>query len=213
LKNFIKYLFSDKDAKPYWIAYYTSIGLLYLFFFVSGRGERESVELSVFGIAINLLLLFVFFFYYSYSYYYYRLQGKFIKMYSENIDLNSLIEINVGIIPESYFITAPKSNFVGKINPKEKRTKVRICRIKNQFIILGHTYHFGVFKQHIRPLTFTVDKKELPEKLTYTKFIDNGTIEYKDNQLQIINNTPIYGVKGIIFKEWKDYIKIKNNCP
>jgi hypothetical protein len=199
LFKYIKYLFSDKKAKIYWSVYYTVLIALLIPVVIFGNFLFVLREMSVFNIFTNVFLYFSFILFYSYSYYFYRLQEKVLSLYPQGTSKEILVEIT----EESYNIRTIANHDI-TINPRKKVQRFKFLKLDKQYILLGQIYHFGIFRQHIRPLTFTVEKNSTAKSPPHCKIIANELIEIKDNKLVIKNRKSSYGIMSIEIAHWKE---------
>ena len=203
--NYFTYLFSDKKALKYWLLLliivitYAGIGIL---------ANYEGRNTNWISIIFNFVfILFLFFGFYSTTYLNYLKRNRFLKFYSHLIDQNSFRKCEVLLFNSTYYVTAIKTNFAGKIKPKPKFETFETFRIDDKIGILGYTYDLGVFKRHIPPILVDIKNYENSTEYKYAKTPKISSINWNENDMEIIFERSVYGIDKIKLIGWKNDMK------
>jgi hypothetical protein len=208
--NYFQYLFSDRKGRTYWIIYYS---VLFLILFVNSlmyasqlkhiKNPIESVNFSIFDLIFYFFIFFAFPLFYSFSFIKYSKQQRFLKKYSSLITDNSIRSVSVVINQGNYQMTALKSNRFVTINPAPKIDTFTIAEIEDNLVILGQCYTFGVFREHLRPLLINLGDKKKIVDYEFAKIANDYTISVKENDLEVDFKKPIFDIKKLKIKDWK----------
>jgi hypothetical protein len=203
--NYIKYLFSDKKALPYWGFLYFCIFNIYTIGIIVGIKSNQPFEMDPIGALINLFILFSFILYYTPGYINHLRQAKFIKKYSTLIENNSIKETDVEIFIASYHVTALRTSYYAKINPKSRHEIFTTFIIENKIGILGYGYDFGILRRDACPIVIDTDSNT--KKYSFAKTPRISSINWTGDDMEILFERPVFGLTKIKLIGWKHDMK------
>ena len=213
--NYFRYMFSDKKAHTFWIIYYTilllAVGLNLIlnenYNRLNYRYNTDIISLTFNAIIISIVV-FAYPLYYSYSYFLFKIQQDFLKKYSNIIKDNSIRKVKVELLQRSYSINAAKTTYSAKINPKQIFDEFTIAELDNHLLILGQTYGFGIFRQHLRPIILSLDNGNISDKYRPAWIPEKYDIVKEGNDLIVNFSEKRFDIKVIRIRDWR-----KNNYP
>jgi hypothetical protein len=202
--TYFKYIFSDKKSMPYWIILFFII-FIYTFVSVIANYEiRKPDWLSIYDFLHPFLVIVVFLGFYSVGYANLKGQEMFLKKYSNLIDKKSIKETNIVLFRESYTVKPLRHNYNAKINPKPKKDIFTTFLIENNVGLLGHTYDFGVFKRHLKPIIISLDENKFIKQYESSKIPRVALINHLDNDIEITFEESVFGIRKIRLNNWKE---------
>ena len=202
--NYFKYIFSDKKANTYWAIFYILIALPFLLgFFIDFGKDGRLDEFRPEDLLLYIFYTLAFFMFYSIGYFNLRRQEKFINTYLPHVDNLSKLDREVEIFRNSYTVTGIKTNFEGRIKPKPKRDIFKVFELDNLIVLIGKTYDFGVFRREICPIVIDINNYENPIKYRYAINPKISTANWIDNDLEIIFERSVYGIRKVKLFNWK----------
>ena len=204
--DYLNYIFSDKKAFKFWIPFYAFI-FLYIGIFVVGyfKGEMTNVDpfeiiYPIFFLSFSFISFFVF---YTTGYINLNKQEKFLKEYSNQIDKDSIKKREVVIYRSSY--TVPTDRMPGRatIKPKSKLDIFTVFEMENKIVLFGRTYDFGLLRRELCPIMIDIKNYENSEKYKYAVNPKISSINWVDNDMEIIFNRSLFGIRIIKLIDWK----------
>ncbi|MFC2152845.1 hypothetical protein ACFLSE_10005 [Bacteroidota bacterium] len=204
--NYFEYLFSDKKTFKFWIPFYVLFVFPFMIVFTIGLTSGEPVEepaeliYPIFLLTFSFLSFFVF---YTTGYINLKRQENFLKEYSKQIDSESIQKTEVEIFRSSYTMTAIKTTAPATIKPKSQLDTFTTCRLGNKIGIFGRTYDFGFFKRELRPILIDTKNYENSESYSYAVNPKISTIDWIGNDMEIVFQRSLFGIRKIKLIDWK----------
>ncbi|WP_282038551.1 hypothetical protein [Saccharicrinis aurantiacus] len=152
--NYLKYLFSDKEARLAWSFIAVVIMLFSVLSIAMHFAEYESLRVdwntvSRFVYIFGFLIVYLGF--YTISYINYRKQQSFIERY----DGNEITDVSVEIYQTSFTVKTIRQNYDARINVSPRIEEFKLYRGLDYFVLFGFVREFGVFRMHMKPLLIT----------------------------------------------------------
>lgn len=122
---------------------------------------------------MSFVVIFAYVLFYTFSFINYRIQQTFIKKYADLIPKDSVRQVNIELTQSSYTMTAFRTNYYAKINPKSKLDTYTIFLINNNLGILGQIYDFGIFRRHLRPMIIPLTGQSILHNNKFSKVLEN----------------------------------------
>lgn len=205
--NYFKYIFSDKRAFKFWIPFYLLFVIPYVVVFIIGQSKDvyEIVPIGelIYPLFILLFSFLSFFIFYTAGYLNLKRQKRFLKEYSMQIDNGSIQERDIEIFRSSYNVNGFKTNWQATIKPKSKLETFTVFELENKIGIFGRIYEFGLFRRELRPILIDVENYDNPVKYKFALNPKISTINWVDNDMEIIFERSSLGIRKVKLINWK----------
>ena len=201
--SYIKYLFSDKKALPYWAVFYIPLFSIILIRIIVFIRSDQPFEFDPVSSLVMFFWTFSFILYYTSGYFNLKRQEKFLKKYLDVIEENSFRKSQVEISLASYSVTAFRTNYYATIKPKSKLENFTTLRIENKICIIGFSYEFGLLRKDIPPIIIDNDSNN-QKKYSYAKMPKILSINWIENDMEITFERPVYWITKIKLIDWRN---------
>lgn len=201
--SYIKYLFSDKKALPYWAVLYIPLLSIIIIGIIVYIRSNQPFEYDPVGSLVMFFWTFSFILYYTPGYFNLKRQEKFLEKYANVIDENSIRKSQVQISLASYSVTALRTNYYATIKSKSRLENFTTLRIENKICIIGFSYEFGLLRKDIPPIIIDNDSNN-QKKYSYAKMPKILSIDWIENDMEVIFERPVYWITKIKLIGWKN---------
>jgi len=202
--NYLQYIFSDKKAHKFWAFFYVIIVIPYLIGFVITLKRGQLSEVDPINYFYFIFFVTAFFLFYSVGYFHLKRQEKFLSKYSKLIDNTSELDKEVVVYRESYMLKGIRTNFEARIIPKPKRDTFKVCKMDNLIILIGNTYDWGFLRRDFSPIVVNINDYENLKKFSYAKNPRISSVNWIENDLEIVFERSVFGIRKIRLNNWKE---------
>ena len=202
--NYFNYLFSDKKANKYWIFHYSALTIMIIMVLIFNERnvepEATSLAEKIFPILVGFFVIFIFPLYYTYSFFNLMIQKTFVKN-NPNLKFR---ELTVELCQSRYQTSTLSRNFYVNIKPEPTVDNFTIGIDNDTIAILGKTYDFGIFRQHLKPMVIGRKENVKMKKKKWICYPKNFKLNETENILEIEFAKSSNGISKLTIKDWKE---------